>query len=116
MLNNLLDAALDYADQGWQVFPCRADKSPYTKHGWQDATTDLDQIEDWWHRWPNANIGFYPGAAGLMVYDLDPGYDWNELEDNVGKIPDTHLISQTPRGGEHLFFQLLFDGRVPRRT
>lgn len=106
MANKLLEAALEYAARGWPLFPCRADKTPMTKNGTLDATTDPAIIEAWWSKWPRANIGFDLGGAGMMVLDLDPGYNWSELEANCGPIPDTALIQKTPRGGEHLFFEL----------
>jgi hypothetical protein len=31
-------------------------------HGLQDATTDLDQIQEWWEQYPEANIGMPTGA------------------------------------------------------
>lgn len=106
-MNELLDAALAYAkERGWPVFPCRADKTPYTSNGVLDATTNLKVIEDWWNTWPRANIGLDVGGAGMMVLDLDPGHDLKELEKNVGVIPNTKLSANSPRGGSHLFFSI----------
>ncbi|WP_294391997.1 bifunctional DNA primase/polymerase [uncultured Sphingomonas sp.] len=87
-------AALQYARQGWPVFPCReADsepftdqkgrtrvmgaKSPYTgKGGLKHATTDERQIMDWWRKWPNALIGLpMGGATRLFALDFDPRHD-----------------------------------------
>lgn len=103
---NLKKAALSYARKGWAVFPAKFDKTPYTNNGVMDATTNLDQIEKWWDRWPKANIALDVGRAGMMVLDLDPGHSWDELEENVGELPDTALWATTPRGGEHLFFRI----------
>jgi hypothetical protein len=41
-----------------------------------------------------------------MVLDLDPGHDLEQLKENVGPIPETNRRQRTPRGGEHLFFEL----------
>lgn len=107
MSNILLEAALAYAsERGWPIFPVRADKTPYTRNGVVDATTDLAQIRRWWGTWPGANIGLDVGGAGLMVLDLDPGHDLKELDRNVGGLPPTQLRQRTPRGGEHLFYAL----------
>lgn len=106
MSNQLLDAALAYARRGWAVFPCNAAKKPYTDNGVLDATTDEAQIRAWWSTFPKANIGFDVGGAGLMVVDLDPNHSMAELEQNVGPLPQTLLRQATPRGGEHLFFEL----------
>ena len=104
--NDLLTAALRYAEQGWPIFPARADKTPYPRNGVLDATTDPRQIEEWWRTWPDANIALDVGGAGMMVLDYDPGFNLEELEKNVGKIPASNLCSHTPRNGQHLFFAL----------
>ena len=100
------EAALAYAKKGWAVFPVRADKKPYTSNGVMDASTDPNQVEAWWDKWPAANIAMDVGRARMMVIDLDPGHDLKELEKNVGPLPDTKLSASTPRGGRHLFFGL----------
>jgi len=105
-MNKLKEAALDYAERGWPIFPCRSDKSPYVTNGVLDATTNLDKIEDWWDEWPKANIGLDVTGAGMMVVDLDPGHDIEELNKNVPNIPNTRRRASTPRGGEHWFFAL----------
>ncbi len=106
MSNKLLDAALAYAERGWPIFPCKIDKTPYTKHGVNDATTNPERIKKWWKRWPRANIALNVGEAGMMVIDLDPGHSMEELEKNVGPIPNTQLQASTPRGGSHLYLTL----------
>ena len=78
----------------------------FTSHGVNDATANLKKIEEWWDRWPKANIGLNVGGMGWMALDLDPGHSMKELEKNVGKLPKTLLRSQTPRGGLHLFYAL----------
>lgn len=101
----LKDAAVEYAKQGWPVFPCRANKQPYTDDGVLEATTDKTKINEWWTKWPTANIGFHVGEANLVVLDLDPGHSLKELEQNLGELPLTKLRSTTPRGGQHLFYE-----------
>ena len=105
-------AALAYAKRGWPIFPCKADKSPWTQNGVYDATTNIEQIEKWWEERPTANIGLNVGEADMMVLDLDPGHDMKELESNVGELPSTQLVAETPRGGKHLFFAISDGERV----
>ena len=109
--------ALHYAGRGWPVFPCKFDKAPMTTRGVHEATTDIAQIERWWDRWPKANIGFHVGAAGMMALDYDPdGTTAEELVQEVAdqyELPDTKLVSSTPRGGMHEFFLLPQDVRIP---
>jgi hypothetical protein len=105
-MSTLLDAALGYADIGWPVFPCGRDKNPLTTNGVFDATTDKAKIEAWWHRWPEANIGFHVGAASMMAVDFDPGHNMAEVHEAVGGLPVTKLCQITPRGGRHQFYAL----------
>jgi hypothetical protein len=87
--------ALAYAALGWPVFPC-AGKVPRTSHGCLDATVDIDTIEGWWSRWPNANLGIATGQ-NVTVVDLDDTYAkqaWFEL---VGRKLVTP-VSKTSRG------------------
>ena len=55
---SMLHAALAFVQrQGLSVFPCKvADKTPYTSHGFKDASRDAAVIQRWWSRWPDALI------------------------------------------------------------
>lgn len=116
MQNILLEHALKYAAQGWPVFPCRADKTPYNISGVLESSTNPQTIENWWRNWPNANIAMDVGGAGMMVIDLDPGHSIDQLEENIGRLPSTGLIQDTPRGGQHLFYTLGEDEIVPQSS
>lgn len=123
-------AAIEYAEQGFQVFPLwwvRADntcacgvkdcpsvgKHPIAQlapNGLKNATSDLQQIEKWWSAYPDANIGIATGN-GLAVLDADkkPGadglLDLEELLRWAGKEAVTTAISKTGSGGEHWLFK-----------
>jgi hypothetical protein len=101
-----LEAALNYAELGWHVFPARG-KEPLTAHGHKEATTDPEVIRRWWTRWPRANIGCSCGPSCLAVFDIDPdGWEnWSSFE-RMLDLPLT-LRSRTGRGGEHVFFRPL---------
>ena len=112
---NILDAALDYAQRGWPVFPCRAtNKAPLTKHGFKDATTDEATIRNWWGQWPDAMIGVPMGSrSGVWAVDPDPPKKpeepdgravWAALVEKHGEPPKTHT-EVTPRGGWHVVFK-----------
>ena len=81
-----LAAALEYAELGWRVMPLHAPvdtgcscgqrncrnvgKHPRIKD-WRDvATNDFEQIEEWFGRWPEANIGLVTGEY-FDVIDID---------------------------------------------
>ena len=70
----MLEYALKYAALGWAIFPCRPnDKRPATSHGCLDATTDADQIREWWTKIPDLNIGLACGEiSGITALDIDP--------------------------------------------
>jgi Bifunctional DNA primase/polymerase, N-terminal/AAA domain/Primase C terminal 1 (PriCT-1) len=99
-----LEAALTYACAGWPVFPLDG-KIPRTRHGFKDATTDLEQIEKWWSVWPDAGVGT-PTGSGRVVLDVD-----NEaaVEELPGRPPPT-VEALTGGGGRHLWFR--HDGRL----
>lgn len=63
----------DLASAGVPVFPCvPGQKRPLTARGFHSATTDPAQIERWWTRWPEANLGLPTGAvSGVVVVDVD---------------------------------------------
>ena len=92
---DLLAAALYYSRLGLAVLPvhsptdkgcscgnpkCRSiGKHPRTKTGFKEATTDQKTIEDWWSRFPEANIGLVTGNLnGFFVLDVDPKNGGNE--------------------------------------
>ena len=120
----LLEAALSYADRGWHVVPlhsptptgcscgkpdCRsAGKHPRTDHGEHDATTDLAQIQSWWRRWPDANIGIACAPSRLAVADIDPRNGGDATLDRLiaaqGPLPETPTVL-TGGGGQHHYFQ-----------
>lgn len=68
----MLTHALAYARAGHEVFPVEAGgKRPNCAHGKDDATTDAEQVRDWWVQHPDANIGLRP-PVGTVVVDVDP--------------------------------------------
>jgi hypothetical protein len=66
----LLDAALDYANRGWPVFPLSREKKPKTSHGFKDASTDQEQVKEWWRDAPYSNIGC-PTGITFDVIDIE---------------------------------------------
>lgn len=101
----------------WAVFPVvESGKAPLTKNGFLDATRDIDQINEWWRKIPNANIGIPTGEInGFFVLDVDVqrkdglivenGFETlRNLSDQYGKLPDTVIqISGSGEGNHYLF-------------
>lgn len=112
----LSNEAMRLAELGYHVFPCvPGEKRPLTEHGVNDATTDDEQIAEWWDRWPNANIGV--STDGLLVIDIDPvngeSNPWcSEIEQQAELM--TGAATVTPRRGNHFWFSA--GGRDLRNT
>lgn len=105
----LLNAALTYASRGWPVFPCSGTKPFAASHGFLDATTDKEQITEWWRRYRRANVAIATGGAQLVVLDADPRHGGDQslqrlILDHGPEVYDT-LRATTGRGGTHMYFQ-----------
>jgi len=105
----MIDAALRYARDGWPVFPCKPDKSPYTQHGFKDATRDESTIKEWWVQYPDAFIGIPTGAmTKLCVIDIDSknaaqgAASSKVLAERFGQ--DDTRKATTRNGGRHVYF------------
>lgn len=126
--DELLKAALDYAAQGWPVFPLHTPKNgrcdcpardgcdspgkhPRTRNGLSDATTEELQIRRWWRQWPIANIGLAV-PTGYVVIDVDSERGFNVLR-NEGK-PLTSTAVQVTGGGTHYVYRTL--NRIASRS
>ena len=120
-----LQGALSYAARGWVVFPChtitptgcscgQADchspgKHPTTRTGLHAATSNRQQIRDWWRRHPDANVAIRTGTeSGLVVIDIDPDHhgmaSLRALVDEHGQMPAGPRV-RTGSGGWHLYYQ-----------
>jgi putative DNA primase/helicase len=85
-----------------------AGKHPRTAHGLKDATDNPATLEEWWRRWPLANVGIATGAAsGIDALDIDLRHQGDEtlaaFERANGTLPAT-VMSHTGGGGLHLLF------------
>jgi hypothetical protein len=111
MTDAILHQALAFARGGWRVFPCRpAEKIPATPHGYRDATTDQQQITDWFGHGRDWNLAVATGAPGPDVLDVDEhgeagnGYAaFRQLRD-AGLLDGAAAYVRTPSGGLHAYF------------
>jgi len=123
---NLLSAALEYAERGWRVFPlhnpnaggcscgnrdCTSiGKHPRTATGSHSASTDAVIIREWWERWPEANIAIATGPeSGFIALDVD-GEKGQASLDALGELPRTLRVftGRTGASGERTGFHLYF--------
>ncbi|MFC1886058.1 bifunctional DNA primase/polymerase [Thermodesulfobacteriota bacterium] len=99
-----LKAAKWHAKKGFSVIPVRTDKKPYIK--WEQYQTEKagpDQIQEWWKKWPSANVGIVTGAiSGIDVIDVDSQAGLETLKKH---LPDNLVapIVETPGGGWHYY-------------
>ena len=109
--NPTLRQALAYAARGWPVFPCQpGQKTPATRHGYRDATTDPEQITDWFTRRPDCNLAIATGRPGPDVLDIDHhgpagnGYPAYFRLREAGLAGDPAACICTPSGGMHAYY------------
>jgi hypothetical protein len=107
----LLGAALDYAARGWSVIPMqpRGKRPIVVWREFQQRLARVDEIEGWYARWPDANVGIVTGeVSGLVVVDVDTRHGGPEsvaaLEALHGPLPAT-VEAATGGGGRHLYFE-----------
>jgi hypothetical protein len=104
-------AALGYAGLGWSVLPLRA-KAKRPLVAWrelEERRASDEEIEGWFRRWPDANVGVVTGAISrLVVLDIDPQHGGDDglaaLERRHGPLRPTVEVA-TGGGGRHFYFQ-----------
>lgn len=106
----LTDHALYYASVGWPVFPLVAGgKTPVTRNGVKDASTDPTTVAEWWRTMPSANIGVACGVT-FDVIDIDAPDGFTSWADFVDEMrannithPDILAVTRTGSDGAHLY-------------
>ena len=111
MTDATLRQALAYARQGWPVFPCLpGQKTPATRHGFRDATTNEQQITRWFGRGYRWNLAIATSAPGPDVLDVDQhgragnGFAAFTTLRLAGLADGAAAYVRTPAGGMHLYF------------
>ena len=128
--SEMMESAVHYARNGIPVFPvwnptenggCACPKGldcsrpakhpigPLVPHGLHDATTDPDQIREWWGQYPEANMGMPTGAwSGVVVLDVNLENGGFEsllaLVRRHGVLPWTRVV-HTESGLLQLYFE-----------
>lgn len=101
----LLEAALRYAELGLSVLPLKKDKTPYLGSWKKLQTTPANafEINQWWDRWPDANIGIATGKlSGLFVIDFDSDEALAAWQAKYEEMPPG-LFYSTGKGTQYWF-------------
>jgi len=112
-----LRAALRYAELGFRVFPLKPEsKEPLVKDWPNQATNDRKIIQEWWSKYPNANIAILTGYyehGFFCVLDFDPrnGGGWYSNADE-SVLPPTCVVI-TGSDGRHYYY--LTDEPIPTK-
>ena len=111
MTDATLRQALAFAARGLPVLPCQpGQKTPVTRHGVRDATTDPGQITAWFGRHRDWNLAIATGAPGPDVLDVDQhgdagnGYTAFRQLRKAGLLDGASAYVCTPSGGLHAYF------------
>lgn len=103
-----------YAGLGFKIFPADPiTKRPLCDNGFYEASSNIEEIEEWWRIWPDAAMAAPLGLGlGMFVYDVDPDNggmaSHQELIKTYGELPPT-WVCRSGGGGQHYYF------RYPRR-
>ncbi|MCF6409009.1 bifunctional DNA primase/polymerase [Pseudalkalibacillus salsuginis] len=84
-------------------------KHPLIAKGVHAATRDLHLINQWWKKWPQANIGIPTGSiSGVIALDIDPRNGGDDSFHNLmvehGRLPQT-VEALTGGDGRHILFK-----------
>lgn len=89
--------ALTYLHNGFSVFPTKGKKPLIEWEKYQYDKTTVDQVNQWWDQWPDADIAGVTGViSDIIVVDIDGG--------EVPQLPLTS-VSQTSPGHFQYFFK-----------
>jgi archaellum biogenesis ATPase FlaH len=98
-MNEILKTALELASRKISVMPVGKDKIPLIKwQVFQKKIASQAEIEDWWKKFPQAQLGIITGElSNMTVVDVEAGGD-------VSKLPAT-AIATTGGGGWHYYYR-----------
>jgi hypothetical protein len=113
-MDELRDAALRYAAEGFSVLPLRPNDKRPAIHEWkplQKTPWTTREINEWWGEHPESNIGIITGEiSGVSVIDLDGPHAPALLKAQGLSQPKTRTV-KTPHGF-HLY--VTYDPRLPQ--
>ena len=116
-MKKLKDYALGYFDRGFDVIPLVPNsKHPLVKFA--DKTFTRKELEEFWDREPNCNIGLLTRKFWVLDLDLHGkknGYQSLKEWEHVKTIPRTSQVL-TASGGKHLYFKKPIGFTMPQKV
>jgi hypothetical protein len=110
------EAARHYLALGLHPIPCvPGTKKPYVD--WKIYQTEpplADELDEWWHRWPEANVGLVLGRETFAV-DLDGGEAGGFAAEALLAQYGVQLPPEAPRSQTFSGFHVLLSSPVPVR-
>lgn len=109
-MSELKQSAIQLAEDGFWVFPCRAGTKIPAIKGYLEKKMTAEEVERWWDKHPNDNIGMCPETNDLVVLDLDT----YKPECNWDRVIEPTMMVRSASGGEHHYFEddgLRFPGK-----
>jgi hypothetical protein len=106
-MNNSRTSALGYSKSGLSVVPIQPrDKTPLIPwEQYQRVCATDSEINSWWLKWPEANVGIVTGAlSGVVVIDLDTP----EAKEKLKELIPGFDFSKVPRSRTGKGWQLFF--------
>jgi len=107
-INATKSVLYELASQGWFLFPVKLDKTPYTEHGFKNATQTQLGINEYLGKFPGCQWAGY--FVGQYIVDIDVKHGDNgyeslaKLEAKYEKLPPTRR-HKTGSGGMHILFK-----------
>ena len=116
-MKKLKDYALGYFDRGFDVIPLVPNsKHPLVKFA--DKTFTRKELEEFWDKEPNCNIGLLTRKFWVLDLDLHGeknGYQSLKEWEHVRTIPRTSQVL-TASGGKHLYFKKPIGFTMPQKV
>lgn len=110
MSEKALQTAIQYAEQGWYVFPIKpGSKYPYKDFKWRtQSTCDPEKVKlaGRSSKYKGSNWALDCGRSSLFIVDVDNKSDANGYVSlsNLPEILETGFQVKTPSGGLHYYF------------
>lgn len=107
------ETALVYALSKYFIVPLK-DQTPLTDF----SSNDIDQIGQWWQKWPGANIGLDLKKNGICALEILPrrmgDISLKKMKKKFGTLPET-VMAKTWDNKQLYFFKNLHGTLVPKQ-